>query len=164
MRKAVVCFLLLAFLLSFAGCGNDRITPRALYDAFSERYPMMPHVLCDSEAGAGEDGYHSPADFTLLFGREDGSDDREDIAAFVLCLGASGTVFYECGFFRCESLAGAREVEGLCLLRCETVRRMRAEVDVSAAADPVVLRRGTTVVYLALPDNARAEDVLRRVW
>ena len=61
-------------------------------------------------------------------------------------------------------LAGAREVEGLCLSRCETVRRMRAEVDVSAAEDPVVLRFGAWVFYFALPDNDRAEDVLRRVF
>ena len=163
MRKAAVCFLLLAILLSFAGCRNDRITPRALYDAFSGRYPMMPHVLCDSEAKPGEDGYHSPADFTLLFGREDGSDDREDIVSYLLCLGASGTVFYELGFFRCVDRAAAREVEGLCLHRCESVRRMRGEVDVSASEDPLVLRYGTLVVYLALPDNARAEAVLSRL-
>ena len=163
MKKAAVCFLLLAFLLSFAGCGNDRTTPRKLYAAFAARYPMMPHVLCDSEAGAGEDGYHSPADFTLLFGREDGSDDREDIVSYLLCLGASGTVFYELGFFRCVDRAAAREVEGLCLSRCETVRRMRGEVDLSAAEEPLVLRYGTLVVYLALPDNDRAEAVLRRL-
>ena len=149
---------------SFSSCGGAGRSPRELYAAFSEKYPLPPHLLFDSEAGQNDDGYLSDADFNLLFGRADGSDDREDIAAFVLCLGASGTVFYECGFFRCESLSGAREVEGLCLLRCETVRRMRAEVDVSAAADPVVVRRQTTVVYLALPDNARAEEVLRRVW
>lgn len=156
--------LLVGLLLSVSSCGRAGKTPRELYAAFAGKYSLPPHLLFDSEAGQNDDGYLSDADFNLLFGRADGSDDREDIAAFVLCLGASGTVFYECGFFRCESLAGAREVEGLCLLRCETVRRMRAEVDVSAAADPVVLRRGTTVVYLALPDNARAEDVLHRVW
>ena len=157
-------FLSIVLVLPFSSCGGAGRSPRELYAAFSEKYPLPPHLIFSSEAGPNDPEYLSDADFNLLFGRADGSDDREDIAAFVLCLGASGTVFYECGFFRCESLAGAREVEGLCLLRCETVRRMRAEVDVSAAADPVVLRRGTTVAYLALPDNARAEDVLRRIW
>ena len=108
------------------------MSPRELYEAFAGKYPLPPHLLFDSEAGQNDDGYLSDADFNLLFGRADGSDDREDIAAFVLCLGASGTVFYECGFFRCESLAGAREVEGLCLLRCETVRRMRARITFDA--------------------------------
>ena len=163
MRKAAACFLLLACLFPFAGCGNDRITPRDLYDAFSARYPLMPHVLCDSEAGEGEDGYLSPADFTLLFGREDGSDDREDIVSFLLCLGSSGTVFYELGFFRCVDRAAACEVEGLCLHRCETVRKMRGEVDLSAAEEPLVLRYGTLVLYLALPDNDRAEAVLSKI-
>ena len=69
-----------------------------------------------------------------------------------------GTVGTKLSFSHRAATAVGRRV------RCETVRRMRAEVDVSAAADPVVLRRGTTVVYLALPDNARAEQVLRRIW
>ena len=154
----------IVLVLPFSSCGGAGKTPRELYAAFSEKYPLPPHLIFSSEAGPNDAEYLSDADFNLLFGRADGSDDREDIASFLLCLGASGTVFYECGFFRCVDLSGAREVENLCILRCETVRRMRAEVDVSAASDPVVVRRQTTVVYLALPDNHRAEDVLRRVF
>lgn len=154
--------LLFAFLF-LPSCGKTGASPRKVYDAFIASYPMPPHLTFDSEAGQGDADYLSDADFNLLFSRADGSDDREDIASFVLCLGSSGKVFYECGFFRCVNIAGAREVEGLCLMRCETVRRMRAEVDVSAACDPVVLRRGVWVFYFALPDNDLARDVLRRI-
>ena len=162
--RAVAFFLLpVLVLLSLPSCGRGDGTPREVYLAFAAHYPMPPHLVFDSEAGQNDVEYLSDADFNLLFSRADGSDDREDIASFLLCLGASGTTFYECGFFKCVNRAGAREVEGLCVLRCETVRRMRAEVDVSAAADPVVWRRGVWVIYLALPDNDLAEDVLRRV-
>ena len=163
------CRLLSLFLLPvmllvlLPSCGRESRSPREVYAAFAARYAMPPHLTFDSGAGQNDEGYLSDADFSLLFGRADGSDDREDIASFVICLGASGRTFYECGFFRCVDRAGAREVEGLCLLRCDTVRRMRAEVDVSSAEEPVVLRRGVWVFYLALPDNALAEDVLRRV-
>ena len=158
-------FLLPVLLLvSLPSCGGRERTPRELYDLFSSRYDLPPHLIFDSEAGQNDAEYLSDKDFNLLFSRADGSDDREDVASFLICLGASGTVFYECGFFRCVDRAGAREVEGLCILRCETVRRMRAEVDVSAAEEPTVLRRGAWVFYFALPDNARAEDVLRRVF
>ena len=162
-RLVWLCLLPVLFLLLFPSCGRGETTPRAVYEAFAAKYPLPPHLTFDSEAGQNDAEYLSDKDFNLLFSRADGSDDREDITAFVLCLGASGRVFYECGFFRCVDLAGAREVEGLCLSRCETVRRMRAEVDVSAAQDPVVLRFGAWVFYFALPDNDRAEDVLRRV-
>ena len=164
LRGFLSVLLSVGLLLSVSSCGDGGKTPRDLYAAFAEKYPLPPHLLFDSGAGQSDAEYLSDPDFNLLFSRPDGSDDREDIAAFVLCLGASGRVFYECGFFLCVDRAGAREVENLCLLRCETVRRMRAEVDVSAVADPVVLRRGAWVVYLALPDNDRAEDVLRRVF
>lgn len=158
-------FLLPVFLLlSLLSCGEKGASPREVYDAFAARYPLPPHLVFDSEAGQNDAEYLSDVDFNLLFGRADGSDDREDVASFILCLGSSGRVFYECGFFRCVNIAGAREVEGLCILRCETVRRMRAEVDVSAAAEPVILRRGAWVFYFALPDNDLAEDVLRRVF
>ena len=163
-RVIAFCLLPVLFLLLFPSCGRGETTPREVYEAFSAKYDLPPHLIFDSEAGQNDEAYLSDKDFNLLFSRADGSDDREDIAAFVLCLGASGRVFYECGFFRCVDLAGAREVEGLCLSRCETVRRMRAEVDVSAAEDPVVLRFGAWVFYFALPDNGFAEDVLRRVF
>ena len=162
-RFVSFCLLSVLVLFSVPSCGGRERTPREVYEAFSARYGLPPHLTFDSEAGQNDATYLSDKDFNLLFSRADGSDDREDIAAFVLCLGASGRVFYECGFFRCVDLAGAREVEGLCLSRCETVRRMRAEVDVSAAQDPVVLRFGAWVFYFALPDNDLAEDVLRRV-
>ena len=58
--------------------------------------------------------------------------------------------FFDCGGIRCLS-------------RCETVRRMRGEVDLSAAEEPLVLRYGTLVVYLALPDNDRAAAVIQRI-
>ena len=162
--RLVALFLLpIILLLSLPSCGRGDETPREVYLAFAARYPMPPHLTFDSEAGQNDEEYLSDADFNFLFSRPDGSDDREDVASFVICLGASGKTFYECGFFRCVDRAGAREVEGLCVLRCETVRRMRAEVDVSAAVDPVVWRRGVWVIYLALPDNDLAEDVLRRV-
>ena len=162
-RFVSFCLLSVLVLFSVPSCGRRERTPREVYEAFSARYGLPPHLTFDSEAGQNDAAYLSDKDFNLLFSRADGSDDREDVASFVLCLGASGTVFYECGFFRCVDRAGAREVEGLCILRCETVRRMRAEVDVSAAEEPTVLRRGAWVFYFALPDNARAEDVLRRV-
>ena len=162
-RFVSFCLLSVLVLFSVPSCGGRERTPREVYEAFSARYGLPPHLTFDSEAGQNDAAYLSDKDFNLLFSRADGSDDREDIASFLICLGASGTVFYECGFFRCVDRAGAREVEGLCILRCETVRRMRAEVDVSAAEEPTVLRRGTWVFYFALPDNARAEDVLRRV-
>jgi len=158
-------FLLpVTLLVSLPSCGREEGSPREVYDAFAARYPMPAHLVFDSEAGQNDEEYLSDADFNLLFSRADGSDDREDIAAFALCLGSSGRTFYECGFFRCVNRAGAREVEGLCLLRCETVRRMRAEVDVSAAEEPVVWRRGVWVFYFALPDNDLAEDALRRAF
>ena len=150
-------------LVLLPSCGRGEASPREVYEAFSAKYGLPPHLTFDSEAGQSDAEYLSDKDFNLLFSRADGSDDREDVWAFVLCLGASGTVFYECGFFRCVDRAGAREVEELCIARCETVRRMRAEVDVSAAVEPVVIRRGAWVFYFALPDNDRAEDVLRRV-
>ena len=163
-RRVIAVYLLSVLLLfSLSSCGRGETTPREVYEAFAEKYPLPPHLTFDSEAGQNDPAYLSDKDFNLLFSRADGSDDREDIAAFVLCLGASGRTFYECGFFRCVDLSGAREVEGLCLSRCETVRRMRAEVDVSCAEDPVVLRFGAWVFYFALPDNDLAEDVLRRV-
>ena len=155
---------LIVLIASVSSCGRGERTPRDLYAAFGAKYPLPPHLVFDSEAGQNDAEYLSDADFKLLFGRADGSDDREDVASFVICLGSSGRVFYECGFFRCVDLAGAREVENLCLLRCDTVRRMRAEVDVSAAVEPVVIRRGAWVFYFALPDNALAKDVLRRVF
>ena len=120
--RAVALFLLpVLILVSLPGCGERERTPREVYEAFSARYGLPPHLTFDSEAGQNDAAYLSDKDFNLLFSRADGSDDREDIASFVLCLGASGTVFYECGFFRCVDRAGAREVEGLCILRCETV-------------------------------------------
>ena len=163
-RLLSLVLLPVMLLVLLPSCGQESRSPREVYAAFAARYPIPPHLVFDSEAGQNDEGYLSDADFNLLFSRADGSDDREDIAAFVICLGASGRTFYECGFFRCEDRAGGREVEGLCLLRCDTVRRMRAEVDVSAAEEPVVLRRGVWVFYFALPDNALAEDVLRRVF
>ena len=164
-RLVALIFLPVLLSVSLASCGRgSEETPREVYSAFAARYAMPAHLIFDSEAGQGDEAYLSDADFNLLFSRADGSDDREDIASFVICLGASGRVFYECGFFRCVDRAGAREVEGLCLLRCDTVRRMRAETDVSAAVEPVVLRRGVWVFYFALPDNDLAEDVLRRVF
>ena len=155
---------LMVLIASLSSCQETGKTPREIYAAFIASYPMPPHLTFDSEAGQGDADYLSDADFNLLFSRADGSDDREDIASFVLCLGASGRTFYECGFFRCVDRAGAREVEDLCVLRCDSVRRMRAEVDVSAAVEPVVIRRGAWVFYFALPDNDLAKDVLRRVF
>ena len=155
---------LMVLIASLSSCQETGKTPREIYAAFAGKYPIPPHLVFDSEAGQNDPEYLSDADFNLLFSRADGSDDREDIASFVLCLGASGRTFYECGFFRCVDRAGAREVENLCVLRCDTVRRMRAEVDVSAAVEPVVIRRGAWVFYFALPDNDLAKDVLRRVF
>jgi hypothetical protein len=164
-RRAFAALLLFLLLLGLLSCGRiDTASPRALFESFSARYGLMPGNLYDSEVGEEDPAYLPPALFRSLYARPDGSDDREDIRSCVLYLGSSGTVWYEMAIVRCRDRSAAEEVASLCLLRCETVREMRgAPTSTEAAEEPTVLIRGSLVFFFALPDNAKAERIARRL-
>lgn len=165
MKRLFLTVLLFLLVCSSVSCGQrEEMTPRALFDRFAAGYPLMPGHLYDSLATEEEDTWLPPDLFHSLYARLDGSDDREDIQAFVLYLGSAGTVWYELAVFQCSDRAAAEEVAALCLLRCKTVREMRGTaVDLTAATEPRIVFHGSFLFFLALPDNDRALRVLNRI-
>ena len=167
MKKRLLAFTLSLILLaaatgSLTACGKKK-SPREYLAAFAAAYPMPAGRFYNSEVGEEHAEYLPATLFDALFRRSEGDDDREDIRRAALFVGTSLTEIYEMGIFECPDKDCALEIIGcletrLALLRSETC------ADASAARDAAILLFGRTVVYVVLPDNAKAVRTLERLF
>ncbi len=162
-KRLVSCCLLftLCVVPLLASCGKELPSGEALA-AFGQAYPLPAGTLYHSAARQGEEGYMDPRLFHWLYGREDGTNDREDVAEFSLFLGSSLSSVYETGVFISPDGDGAKEVMGMLHARIQMVKET-PHVDASAAEGAFVAKYGKTVVYAILPDNPKAKRVWERI-
>ncbi len=160
-RTVFTLILILILCLLVTNCGG-RLSPNDAITAFCARYPLPAGRIYHSDAEAYDDTYLSSARFDLLYAREDGGSDREDIQSFALFFGTSLTKVSEMGIFLCPDRDAAYEVAGMLHRRIDTVRRMSA-ADTSYAEDARVELYSNYVVYTVLPDNSAALRTLARI-
>ena len=161
MRRLLVLVCLLACVLTATACGGSKKSPQDLLAAFCAAYGDMPagHVYCSGRA-EWEDGYLSPALSDSLFLQDNGEN------AFSLCrtyaiLLATGFEGGEIAILSCAGSEDAARVAEMCSARIRRVKQARPQADVVQNA--CVLRSGSTVVLLMLPDNNRAKDIAERL-
>ncbi len=164
MRLLFSFFLIIAILccLPFISGCNKQISPRTAMDIFATRYPLPAGRFYHSEADIYDETYLSDDAFCLLFARQDGDTDREDIQSFALFFGTSLTQVNEAGVFLCPDRDAAFEVVGMLRGRLDVIRRMN-KADISHTEDAVITLYGKTVVYLVLPDNPAAARTMSHI-
>ena len=161
-RGAFLCIILLLLFSPHMSACKQTATPREILTLFCERYPLPAGQVYHSDAEAGEAGYFDPDLFAVLFGREDGGDDREDVVSFSLFLGSALTVACETGVFLCPDSESAAEVVGMLKNRIALVGASTV-TDTSFCQDAFVSRYGKWVVYGILPDNPKAVRTFDRL-
>ena len=157
-----ICIILLLLSSPFLSACGKTGTPSEILATFAERYPLPAGQFYDSSAQEGETGYFDPDLFGVIFGREDGGDDREDVATFSLFLGSSLTQACETGVFLCHDAESALEVVGMLKSRIDLVKRL-AGADTAFCEGAFVRRYGKWVVYAILPDNPKAARTFDRL-
>ena len=160
MRKLLLGCLILGVLFSFWGC-KEGASPYEMLQTFSTLYPLPDGTLYDSTAGVHEEGYFDPALFTLLYGRGEGDDDREDVARFALFFGSSPYYTYEIGIFECYDHDGTKEVLGF--IETRKLLLSTSEEYKAVGSEMQICLLGKRVVYVVLPDGEKAIRVIKRL-
>ncbi len=161
MRRWIALIVCVGCAVSLVGCGGVQ-TPQEVMKEFASLYPMPPGRVYVSNAREGEAGYLPREVYTLLYGRESGGDDKEDVEEYAIFLGSSLTCVYEMGIFLCPDKDSAYEMLGTLEGRLATLRATPL-TDTSATRDAFLGIYGRVVVYTVLPDNQKAAHVLGRL-
>ena len=161
MRKLLLVCLVLVLLYSCFGCGKAP-SPYEVLQTLSTLYPLPDGIMYDSMAEVHEQGYFDPALFTLLYGRGEGDDDREDVARFALFFGSSPYYTYEIGIFECYDHDGIKEVLGF--IETRKLLLSTYEEYQAVGSEMQVCLIGKRVVYVVLPEGEKAMRVIKRLY
>ena len=156
LRRACALLLLLS-LLALTGCGGGKQDTRTMLADFLEEYGAKGGTVYASGREA-----HSPEHMTdrtaaLLFADAGGENPLALCTEYAIYLSPdfSGG---EIGFFRCRSGADAARV------RHTLSARLARLVRLLGMSDARLLCYGNDTVLLALPDTARAEQIIERIF
>ena len=160
MKKAVFVCLLCSFLL--ASCGKSE-SADAFFESFSESYALPWGMVYRKTEMASESDFLSPELFDTLYATAPDTDYYTEFTEGLVWLGASLERVCEMGVFVCADRESAEEIAFMCRARIELLSSLEEQTDVTATADARVSIYGKTVFYCALPDNAEAQHLARRL-
>lgn len=157
MKKALICILLFAYMLSFTSCGtNSEKTAEELMREFSEAYGGAG-VIYSPSVPEGERGYCGGDFFYSLYEREE--DGIADYAVLLLShLDGAG----ECAVFLCRTANDALLAAGMCEDR-RALLRSSYGIDTTFADESFLLRKGRVTVFCALSDNEKAKKIWKKL-
>ncbi len=156
--SALSAVLLAALLL--ASCGSAP-PPEALLQAFCEAYTDLPAgQVYHSGRQEWEEGYLSPTLADALFLEDNGENAFSLCSEYAIFL-SSSFEGGEIAFLSCTGGEDSVRVAEMCAARLGRVKQVRPGCTILQGA--CVLRSGSTVVLLMLPDNARAREVCDRL-
>lgn len=173
MKRTVCAVLALTLcLLSclLSSCRNKK-TPGEILSDFASAYPLPAGHVYDTTAPDTSDAYFPPELFRLLYARQDGGDDREDVLQCAVFLSTAMDRVAEAGVFVCPDRGAADEVMGMLTTRIRLLRDSApggaatdgSPADTSNAGDARIRLFGNRVVYVVLDDNEKAMRVFSRL-
>ena len=161
MRRSLCLICVILLCSSTAACGGNSTTPADLMQDFISQYGTMPAgQLYTNGCEEWEDGFLSPSLIDSLYTEDNGEN------AFSLCRDyaiylATSQAGGEIAIFRCSDRASATRVSEMCYARIKRARAVTGNSGICEGA--CVIRRGTYVVLLMLPDNIHAKEICTRL-
>lgn len=157
MRTWKGLLLLLTCAAMLVGCGGSRSSCSELLGKFTEKYGDMPSGRTyRAQSEEWEEGV-MPTDMADILFTEDNGENAFSLCADYAIFLSSSHVGGEIAFLRGESTADARRIAEMCASRIERARRALPDAAIGEGA--CVVRSGTLVILVMLPENERAKSI-----
>lgn len=154
------CILLLQMGLFLSGCTEAPAEPAEALALFCQRYgeALPPGAAYHTTASPWEEGYLSPSLLEALF--REGAPGEIPLWGSIY-LGQDREIPWEVVILYCRTGEEAERAGGLCASRLKMLRRHAPQAPGLLGAEVLVV--GRAVAYAVLPDNERANEILKSV-
>lgn len=157
LRTRIIAFVItLALLVSLSAC-SEKASPKEALECFCKEYGLSGDILSPSYR-EGDAGHIDESFFEYVF--LESSDSVSDYAVIFL---STLDRISECSVFLCYSEYDAILVIEMLWRRVDFLKSSAIGMDISNLSDAVVFKSGKYAVMCALPDNASAERIWRKI-